>query len=48
MDKIITIETTQVIDGTTYIVRSQLPNSEYVKSLKNKIKKLILNNLKNT
>ncbi len=35
------------IDGTTYIVRSIMPSKDDVKVIKNKVRKLILNNLEN-
>jgi hypothetical protein len=45
MDECLIYETSTVINGTTYIVRSIIPSKDDIKVIKNKIKKLILNNL---
>ncbi|HOE15728.1 MAG TPA: hypothetical protein PLH82_03735 [Candidatus Paceibacterota bacterium] len=47
MDECLIYETSTVINGTTYIVRSIIPSKDDIKVIKNKIKKLILNNLEN-
>ena len=46
MEQHTVVETKEVIDGTTYIVKSVMPNKDDIKKIKNKIKKLILSNLK--
>lgn len=43
-DKIV-IETIKIIDGTTYIIRSLMPSKKDVKVIKDKVKKMVLNNV---
>jgi len=47
MDKNEVIESSIEIDGTTYIVSSIKPSKSDIKVIKNKVKKLILNNIDN-
>ncbi len=47
MEDRIIMEASVFIDGTTYTVRSDMPSKDDVKTIKNKVRKLIINNLEN-